>query len=113
MEREFIRSAIFESDWKDAGLNDDDLRKLEYILLKNPKAGDVIPGLSGGRKLRFAVRDRGKSGGVRIVYVDLVIREHIYLLLAYSKKVQSDLLSSQKKELNKLIAIIKGGGTRG
>ena len=79
MKREFIRTEIFEKDWEDAGLNDDALRELERILLENPKAGDVIPGLSGGRKLRFALNNRGKSKGVRVLYVDIVIREHIYV----------------------------------
>ena len=109
MKREFIRTQVFEADWKNAGLNDDDLRELENMLLDNPKAGDVIPHLSGGRKLRFAASGRGKSGGVRVVYVDVVIQEHIYLLLAYPKNVKTDLTPSEKKVLNKIIAIVKEG----
>jgi len=109
VKREFVRTNIFEEDWRDAGLNDDDLRDLENILLENPKAGDVIPHLSGGRKLRFASSGHGKSGGIRVVYVDVVIREHIYLLLAYPKNVQTDLTSEQKKVINKLISAIKEG----
>jgi hypothetical protein len=31
-------------------------------------AGDEIPGTGGVRKLRFAARGKGKSGGVRIIY---------------------------------------------
>ncbi|MCL2638527.1 MAG: type II toxin-antitoxin system RelE/ParE family toxin [Oscillospiraceae bacterium] len=107
MTREFIRTKVFEEDWKSAGLNDDDLRELESILLENPQTGKVIPHLSGGRKLRFAASGRGKSGGVRVVYVDVVIREHIYLLLAYPKNVQEDLTPEQKRILNKLISDIK------
>jgi len=107
MKREFIRTNIFEEDWKDAGLNDDDLYELEDILLENPKAGVVIPHLSGGRKLRFAAKGRGKSGGVRVVYVDIVIREHIYLLLGYQKSVRTDLTAEQKREISKLISEIK------
>jgi hypothetical protein len=107
MVREFIRTNIFEEDWKSAGLTDEDLRELEGILLENPKAGKVIPQLSGGRKLRFAASGRGKSGGVRVVYVDVVIREHIYLLLAYPKGVQSDLTPEQKRKINNLILDIK------
>ena len=108
MKREFIRTNVFDEDWKDAGLNDDDLCELEDTLLKNPKAGTVIPHLSGGRKLRFAASGRGKSGGVRVVYIDIVIREHIYLLLAYPKNVQTDLTPEQKRALNRIIADIKG-----
>ena len=107
MKREFIITKIFDEDWKNAGLNDEDLRELEQMLITNPKAGDVIPGLSGGRKIRFAANGRGKSGGVRVVYVDIVVREHIYLLLAYPKNVRTNITSEQKRMLNKLIAVIK------
>jgi len=107
MKRQFIRTAIFDEDWKEAGLNDDDLRELERILLNNPQVGDVIPHLSGARKVRFAAKGRGKSGGVRVVYVDVVLHEHIYLLLAYPKNVQVDLTPEQKRTLNKIITAIK------
>jgi len=107
MKREFIRTQVFEEDWKEAGLNDDDLCELENTLLVNPKAGVVIPHLSGGRKLRFAAKDHGKSGGVRVVYVDIVVKEHTYLLLAYPKNIRTDLSSEQKRILNKMISEIK------
>ena len=109
MKREFVRTDVFEEDWKDAGLDDNDLRDLENMLLDDPKAGSVIQGLSGGRKLRFAAAGHGKSGGVRVVYVDVVVREHIYLLLAYPKSVQANLTPEQKRSLNKIIAIVKEG----
>jgi hypothetical protein len=107
MTREFIRTKIFEEDWKSAGLNDDDLRELESVLLENPQIGKAIPHLSGGRKLRFAAKGKGKSGGVRIVYVDIMVREHIYLLLAYPKNIQEDLTPEQKRTINRLITSIK------
>ena len=109
MKRVFVRTRVFDEDWKDAGLNDDDLRDLENILLENPKAGNVIPHLSGARKLRFAAGGHGKAGGARVVYIDLVVREHIHLLLAYPKNVQTDLTPEQKRTLNKIIAVIKEG----
>ena len=108
MKREFIRTDVFEEDWKDAGLNDDDLCHLENYLMQNPKAGDIIPHLSGGRKVRYAASGHGKSGGVRVIYIDIVIQERIYLLLAYPKNTQTDLTPAQKKALNKLILKLKG-----
>ena len=107
MKREFVRTDVFEEGWINAGLNDDDLCDLENLLLQNPKAGVVIPHLSGGRKLRFAIKNHGKSGGVRVIYVDIMIREQIYLLLAYPKNIQTDLTSEQKKIINKLIKKLK------
>jgi len=108
MKREFIRTKTFEKNWVDVGLDDEDLLELEQILLENPAAGDVIPHLSGGRKLRFSSGGHGKSGGVRVIYVDVVIREQIYLLLAYPKNAQTNLTPEQTKVINKLIVNLKG-----
>jgi hypothetical protein len=38
-----------------------------YLAL-HPESGDVIPGAGGVRKVRFAAKGRGKSGGVRAIY---------------------------------------------
>ena len=107
MKREFIRTIPFERSWAAAGLNGDDLRELENLLLVNPDAGAVIPGLNGCRKLRIQLPGRGKSGGARVVYVDVVIKEKIFLLLAYPKNVQENLTSEQKRNLSCLVDIIK------
>ncbi len=41
---------------------------LHLTLAANPTAGDLISGGGGIRKLRFRIRGRGKSGGVRVIY---------------------------------------------
>lgn len=58
---------------------------------------DVIPGLAGLRKVRFALSGRGKRGGGRAVYY-LILREEVALMIfAYSKSDQEDLTPEQKK----------------
>ncbi len=39
----------------------------------------------GVRKMRFAFEDRGKSGSVRVIYIDFEVYEKIFLLTAYPK----------------------------
>ncbi len=107
MKREFVRTQVFDRNWESFGLNDDDLRKLENILMDDPNAGVVIPHLAGGRKLRYALDGRGKSGGARVIYIDVVVQERIYLLLAYAKNAQTDLTGEQKRVLRGLIEVIK------
>ena len=72
-----------------------------------PEIGTVIPGLGGARKVRIPLEGRGKSGGGRVVYVDIVVKEQIYLLAAYAKNVQTDLDPDQKKVIRKMVEIIK------
>lgn len=58
MTREFIWTTAFLSGWKRCGFDDDDLARLEEDLLKDPKAGIVIQGTGGARKLRFEYEGR-------------------------------------------------------
>ncbi len=41
---------------------------LIVCLATHPEAGDEIVGTGGVRKIRFAARSKGKSGGVRVIY---------------------------------------------
>jgi hypothetical protein len=56
----------FDRQWRKMGLGDNELRQLQETLLENPKAGDVIQGTKGLRKIRIAFERRGKSGGGRV-----------------------------------------------
>ena len=89
------------------GLSEDDLKKLEEILLENPHLGDVIEGTGGARKMRIQIENRGKSGGGRVIYVDVFEKEKLYFLLAYPKNVQDNLTPDQKKQVRKLVEAIK------
>ena len=60
------------------GMNDTDLVQLEEILLENPQKGDVIEGTGGARKLRIQIGNHGKSGGGRVIYLD-VLERSIYI----------------------------------
>jgi len=51
-------------------LDDDAFLGLQRLLMLNPEAGALIPGTGGLRKLRFADerRQKGKRGGLRVIY---------------------------------------------
>lgn len=89
-------------------INDSDLAlTIEKTLSENPKSGDVIPGLSGIRKVRVGGEGTGKSGGFRVIYLDLPSRGRIYLLPIYGKKEKIDLTSDDKKALRRLVEEVK------
>jgi hypothetical protein len=77
-------------------------------LAEHPDAGDVIPGVGGARKLRWAARGKGKRGGARIIYLYVVIAERIYLIRCYAKNVRADLTADEKKALRNITAYLKG-----
>lgn len=107
MQRTFVLTRGFDRSWAEMGLGDNELTALQELLLEDPDAGDAIPGTGGARKVRIPLEGRGKSGGGRVIYVDVVVRERIYLLLAYPKNVQADMTPEQKKLVRRLVEIIK------
>ena len=44
MYKEFIILPEFDKQWKAMNLTDDDLRRLEDLILENPELGDVMQG---------------------------------------------------------------------
>ena len=84
-------------------LDDDQYRALQAVLSANPDAGDVIPGSGGLRKLRWRLADRGKRGGLRIIYYRVVLTEQIYLLYVYAKNEQTDLTRDQLRILRQVV----------
>ena len=107
MTREFVYTEPFRKCWKAMGLSEDDLKKLEEILLENPQLGDVIEGTGGARKMGIQIENRGKTGGGGVIYVDVFEKEKLYFLLAYPKNVQDNLTPDQKKQVRKLVEAIK------
>ena len=63
-----IRTPTFLSDAKAAGLSDDEQNDIVSEISKNPTAGVLMEGTGGCRKLRFAGKGKGKSGGYRTVH---------------------------------------------
>ena len=57
--------------------------------------------------MRFAFEHQGKSGGVRVIYVDFEIYEKIYLLTAYTKNEKENLTKEERNEIRKLITVLE------
>ncbi len=94
MEFEFIETDIFT---KEIGkvVSDAEYGKLQAALIHKPDLGALIPGGQGVRKLRWALADKGKSGGVRVLYYLYLSEHQIYMLYVFRKSDQSDLSREQ------------------
>jgi hypothetical protein len=84
-------------------LSDDDYRALQLALALRPEQGALIPGSGGLRKLRWALRGKGKRGGLRIIYYWDPADDLIYLLFLYTKSQQEDLTPDQLKRLRNIV----------
>ena len=82
---EFIEAPIF-SKLVYEYLNEDEYAALQWTIALRPKAGNVIPGSNGLRKLRWSSKGRGKRGGTRIIYYYQQDKnEKIWLITIYAK----------------------------
>ena len=106
----FVESPVFTKYLGDY-LSDDMYQTLQEQLLNNPRAGQVIKGTGGLRKLRFSQpgRGKGKRGGVRIIYYWLDERSRFYMATIYNKDEMSDLSKDDKKVLKTMIEDWKNG----
>lgn len=107
MIRTFIQTSEFTKNWEKLGLQDDDLRRLELEILKNPQIGPVIQGTGKLRKMRFAFENRGKSGSIRVCYVDFVLSAVIYLITVYPKNEKDNLSKAERNAIKKMIEILE------
>ena len=107
MTRSFVELPIFRTRWKSMGLGEEDLARLQEELLADPKIGAVMKGTGGVRKMRFAFRHRGKSGSVRVIYVDFEVYEKIFLITAYTKEEKDNLSDSERAEIRHLINVLE------
>ena len=104
MVRQFVYLPTFDSQLKELDLDIDDTRFIEAILLSNPSLGRVVTGTGGVRKCRIPLHNnKGKSGGARVVYVDFVFAEKIYMLGIFSKNMKDNLSRSERNQLKSLV----------
>mgnify|MGYP001241825599 CR=1 FL=1 len=91
-----------------AGLfSEDEKAALIDYLASNPLAGDEIPGAGGVRKVRFAVRGKGKRGGARVIYYWYSDDSPIYALLVYGKNQKTDLTPDEAAAVGAFAKAIK------
>jgi mRNA-degrading endonuclease RelE of RelBE toxin-antitoxin system len=95
-----------------AGLSEEERQQLTIYLAQNPAAGDLIPGTGGLRKLRWAGKGKGKSGGFRVIYYHFNEAIPVYLLAVYPKSQQVDLTPEQKARLIALGTALKAEALR-
>lgn len=77
---------------------------LMNYLAANPAAGDVIPGTSGLRKLRWRAKGKGAQRGARVVYYFRDLNMPVFLLAVYTKGQRADLNAAQYRHIEKVVA---------
>ena len=84
-------------------LSTEEREDLISYLSEHPNSGVVIQGTGGIRKLRWARGNKGKSGGIRVIYYVHSELMPLYLLAVFGKNEKANISSVEKKDLSKLV----------
>ena len=97
----FIETPVFTRQVQEL-LSDEAYSAFQWYMALNPRAGDVIQGTGGLRKVRWSVAGGGKRAGVRVIYFHVAAQAQVRLLLIYRKGVKDDLTAAEKRTLRRL-----------
>lgn len=75
-------------------------------LAAHPKAGDLMEGTGGIRKLRWGRGAQGKSGGVRVIYYVHSEQIPLYMLTLFAKNEKANISKAQRNELAELVNLL-------
>jgi hypothetical protein len=98
----FVETPIF-TEIIDEILDHEGYHALQSTLIFRPETGVVIPRSGGLRKIRWALRGKGKRGGCRIIYYWEAAGETFYMLYAYRKNEEEDMTPRQLRLLSQLV----------
>lgn len=87
-------------------LSEGEQRELIALLSHNPTCGDIIQGTNGVRKVRYALKGRGKSGGSRVIYYYHNDSMPLYLLTIFAKGEKANLSKAERNNMAKVVALI-------
>lgn len=88
-------------------LSAEERSEIVTYLAEHPKAGDLMQGTGGVRKLRWSRGGRGKSGGVRVIYYFHSEAMPLYLLTVFGKSERANLTPAERNELAEIVGMLK------
>ena len=94
-----IETPAYLASAKEEGLTDAEREAIVAHLAANPDAGDIMAGTGGARKLRFAGRGKGKSGGYRTIHYYGGDDVPLFLLALVDKGERANLSKAQRNAL--------------
>ncbi len=99
-----IETQDFIRDAKAAGLSDREHKDIVDYVAVHPQAGDEIKGTGGARKIRFAGKGKGKSGGYRVITFYSGVDIPIFLLNIFAKNEKTDLSQAERNAFKAVLA---------
>ena len=101
-----VETELYLRDAKATGLSDDERKAIVDFIAAHPDAGNEIPGTGGARKVRFAGKGKGKSGGYRVITFYSGEDIPVFLLNVFAKNEKTDLSQKERNQFKAILATI-------
>jgi hypothetical protein len=101
-----VETELYLRDAKATGLSDDERKAIVDFIAAHPDAGNEIPGTGGARKVRFAGKGKGKSGGYRVITFYSGEDIPVFLLNVFAKNEKTDLSQKERNQFKAILAAI-------
>ena len=101
-----VETEAYLRDAKAAKLSDDERKEIVNFIATNPDAGHEIPGTGGARKVRFAGKGKGKSGGYRVITFYSGEDIPVFLLNVFAKNEKTDLSQTDRNQFKTVLAAL-------
>ena len=101
-----IETPDYLRDVKASGITESERLNIVGYIASHPEAGEEIPGTGGARKIRFAGRGKGKSGGYRVVTFYTGPDIPVFLLNVFAKGDKINLTKAERNELKAVLSEI-------
>jgi len=101
-----IETADYLIDAKALGLTDRERCSIVDYVARTPNAGVEIKGTGGARKIRFAGRGKGKSGGYRVITFYGGKDIPVFLLSIFSKGEIANVSQAERNELKQILGTL-------
>jgi hypothetical protein len=101
--RTVVETKAFLAAAAEAGMTEEERADLVTLVALKPTHGDIPRGWGGARKLRFARRGGGKSGGYRVVTAYCGPGTPVFLITVFGKGEKANLTRAEANELAQLV----------
>lgn len=97
-----IETPAYLAAAKDAGISSEERQVAIDLVADNPRAGDLMQGTGGCRKVRVPRAGKGKSGGYRVITAFGGNDVPVFLLTVFAKGEKANLTKAERNLLAKM-----------
>lgn len=97
--RTVIEPQTFLADVRSVGMTEAEHNRIIDHIAADPRIGELMEGTGGARKVRFAGRGKGKSGGYRVIFYSGPPDVPLLMLAVFGKGEKDNLTKAERNEL--------------